>query len=148
MPRNAPAILPNHPKRPNMRNAAAINPAILSPDTLPLPRLRKKLPNISESMPRADSTAAGSSAQKIRYTVQFFVDTSHRTAYRTDRFPGFVFHLTHIVCRACDSVSDGFADNGITHDTDNAFVGGQFFPTHITDRSADGCGFDGLTCAA
>ena len=34
-----------------MRNAAATSPAMLNPDTLPLPRLRKKLPNISRPPP-------------------------------------------------------------------------------------------------
>ena len=51
MPNIAPAIFPSHPKRPKVRKAAATKPAMLSPDTLPLARLPKKLPNISTPLP-------------------------------------------------------------------------------------------------
>jgi hypothetical protein len=51
MPSMAPAILPSHPKRPKVRNAAVTSPARLSPDTFPFPKFLKKLPNISSPLP-------------------------------------------------------------------------------------------------
>ena len=43
-------------------------------------------------------------------------------------------------------IRDGFAHNGIAHDTHHAFVGGQLLPAHITDRTADSRCLDCLSC--
>ena len=51
MVNRAPAILPSHPNLPKTRNAPAINPTMLSPDTLPLPRLLKKFSNMFPALP-------------------------------------------------------------------------------------------------
>ncbi|EJX10672.1 hypothetical protein EVA_00713 [gut metagenome] len=51
MVKKIPAILPSQPVRPNTRNAPAINPTMLNPDTLPCARLLKKLPNIFPAFP-------------------------------------------------------------------------------------------------
>ena len=93
------------------------------------------------------TSATGGLSQKVRHAVQFVVDAGYRTTDRTDGFSCLARQFTHAVRRACNGIRDGFAHNGIAHDTHHAFVGGQLLPAHITDRAADGRRLDGLTRA-
>ena len=140
MPRKAPAILPNHPKRPKMRKAAAIRPAMLNPDTLPWPRLRTKLPSMFMPPPLE-------ACRRKWIPRQVWNLFRLRLRLTCRRLSGLVRQSPYIFGGICQGIRGRFSDDRIAHDTHHALVCRRLFPADITDRTSDGGNLDGLSGA-